>query len=170
MVATGRPLDVAIQGPGYFRVYIDGIGSDTAYTRIGRLVIDDAGRLAVQAGGEHRLCPPIMIPHNTPESAIRIFTDGAIAIEFNGKGPLTTIAQLELFKPLKPSELKPLGNGLYYQDWNADGSRVMEMRGSDSSRFLQHYLQVASVGTEATSRHQSPLPRVSFADALSVRR
>ena len=53
--ATGRELDLAVDGPGYFRV-VDPETGDVAYTRAGHFVLDERGRLATPDG--RRLDPP----------------------------------------------------------------------------------------------------------------
>jgi flagellar basal-body rod protein FlgG len=55
LVATGRALDLAIEGEGYFRVVHPETG-DVAYTRAGHFLLDAAGRLATPDGW--RLDPP----------------------------------------------------------------------------------------------------------------
>lgn len=46
---TGRPLDVAIEGDGFFALEGDG-GGAPLYTRLGRFTIDGAGRLVTPDG------------------------------------------------------------------------------------------------------------------------
>jgi flagellar basal-body rod protein FlgG len=48
MEQTGNPLDVAIEGKGYFAVTLP--SGETAYTRAGSLAIDSTGKLVNQNG------------------------------------------------------------------------------------------------------------------------
>src|SRR5699024_2270661 len=45
--STGRPLDVAIEGDGFFRVTD---GTNTFYTRAGNFYLDDAGNVVTADG------------------------------------------------------------------------------------------------------------------------
>ena len=86
--ATGNPLDVMIDGPGYLAVQAPGGG--TAYTRAGMLKVLDSGELATSAG--HRVLgeggQPIIIPPDEMTN-LSIGPDGTVS----GKiGPLGRIA------------------------------------------------------------------------------
>jgi len=73
---TNRPLDVAVQGPGWIAVQLE--NGEEAYTRHGNLHIDANGILQTQQGfnvkGESG---PIAIP---PDSRIAISKDGSISV------------------------------------------------------------------------------------------
>lgn len=74
--ATGNPLDVAIDGDGFF-VLADEAGGPARYTRAGRFTLDDEGMLRDPRGflveGEGG---PIQVPPNAAEIAIQ--ADGTI--------------------------------------------------------------------------------------------
>src|SRR5262249_40932946 len=60
---TGRPLDVAIQGNGFFRIKVlDTLGDGTAYTRSGNFFRNKEGELILGMGDGYKLIPPIKIP------------------------------------------------------------------------------------------------------------
>lgn len=112
--ATGNPLDLAIEGAGYFSVALPGGG--TAYTRAGSLVLLDDGRLGT-AGGEAVLGDsgqPITIP---PEAQGRLTVGRDGTIEGPG-GPLGRIAVTSF---ADPRALTALGNGLA----TGEGGRVL---------------------------------------------
>ena len=86
--ATGNPLDVMIDGPGYIAVQAP--GGETAYTRAGFIKVLEDGTLAT-AGGQPILGEggqPIMVP---PEQAasLSIVNDGTV---MGPDGPLGRIA------------------------------------------------------------------------------
>jgi len=101
---TGNPLDVGIDGNGYFQVNtVDG----PRYTRNGRFQID-SGRNLVTAQGNQVLDPtgqPITIPQGS--TSISIGADGSVATE---TGPIGKIA---LASFANQQELVAAGNGLY---------------------------------------------------------
>src|SRR5262249_47733766 len=66
-LTTGNPLDIAVQGPGFFAVQ-DGAGQE-AYTRAGDLHVDSSGQL-VTSGGRPVLgdSGPVALPPATSVS------------------------------------------------------------------------------------------------------
>jgi flagellar basal-body rod protein FlgF len=87
---TGRPLDVAISGNGYFAVQY---GGGEAYTRAGAIDIDATGALSV--GGRALLGEggPITLP---PHTAVEIGTDGTVSVLAEGAVNLQVIDKLRL--------------------------------------------------------------------------
>jgi flagellar basal-body rod protein FlgF len=102
--ATGNPLDVALQGDGYFAVET---GAGPRYTRDGSFTINDEGVLVNQQG--LRILDvnndPIEIPDGIQD--IEIDSDGNIALD----GIETTQLQVVTFDTARL--LQHLGNGLY---------------------------------------------------------
>jgi flagellar basal-body rod protein FlgF len=97
VLTTGRDLDVAVKGQGWFAVQ-DADGKE-AYTRAGDLQLDAAGALTTATGrpvlGDGG---PIVVP---PYSSIFFARDGSISIVAQGQGPETTstIGRLKLVNP-----------------------------------------------------------------------
>ncbi|MFC5429108.1 flagellar basal-body rod protein FlgF [Paraburkholderia denitrificans] len=94
---TGNPLDIAIQGSGFFAVQTaDG---NEAYTRAGDLHVDSNGQLVtasnqqvIGSGG------PIAVP---PGSAVTIGTDGTVSALAPGSQP-NAIAMIDQIKFVNP--------------------------------------------------------------------
>src|SRR3982750_965731 len=75
--STGRPLDVAISGPGFFKVkLLDSIGNGVGYTRNGAFFVNDKNELVLGIGDGYRLIPPVPIPAGPPD--LRISQNGII--------------------------------------------------------------------------------------------
>src|SRR5256885_11520224 len=73
---TGNPLDLAIQGPGYFQVRRpDG---QIALTRDGNFRLDPTGRLVNQEGA--LVEPGITVPRGTDASKLHVASDGTLSI------------------------------------------------------------------------------------------
>jgi flagellar basal-body rod protein FlgG len=70
---TGDPLDVAIEGPGFIQVKVDG---KTWLTRDGHLQVDAQGRLATGDGA--LIDPPITLAKGTTSDQIQIAADGTV--------------------------------------------------------------------------------------------
>ena len=104
MQTTGQPLDVAIQGPGFFQVTRpDG---STALTRDGSLRLDALGRLTTQAGD--LLQPAITVPRGTTADQLSIGTDGTVRA-----GTGRALGRIELVNVPAPDGLPPLGGNLF---------------------------------------------------------
>lgn len=94
---TSRPLDVAIQGAGWF--VVQGANGQEAMTRAGSFTLSPNGLLQTQTGltvmGE---AGPLTVP---PDTALTIGKDGSISSVLSGANPATVvpIGRLKLVNP-----------------------------------------------------------------------
>jgi flagellar basal-body rod protein FlgF len=99
LVQTGRDLDVAITGDGFFAV--QGPGGKEAYSRAGDFTLDSLGTLRDGAGravlGEGG---PVSVP---PHDKLYIGADGTVTIQPEGQGP-EALVQLDRLKLVKPDK------------------------------------------------------------------
>src|SRR4051794_8418523 len=102
--ATGRALDLAIDGPGFLKVTLS--DGRAAYTRDGGLGIDGSGRL-LAAGAP--LDPPISVP--TDAHGLSIQPDGSILAQISSQLP-SRIGQLTLARFTNPDGLEAVGQNL----------------------------------------------------------
>jgi flagellar basal-body rod protein FlgG len=110
---TGNPLDVAIQGDGYFQVRrADG---QVALTRAGNLVVDGRGQLG-NSNGE-LLVPPIRIPGGTDPADVSIAQDGTVLA--SGR----RVGQIQLVTVPAPNGLTPVGSNDYLPSAASGGIR-----------------------------------------------
>lgn len=110
MQATGRELDVAINGAGWF--VVQGADGKEAYTRSGGLQISSTGVLQTNTGlNVVGLSGPITL---SPTSQITIAKDGTISTIPDGSLPnaITTIGNLKLVNP-PPDQLARGADGLF---------------------------------------------------------
>src|SRR6185503_6800555 len=77
--ATGNPLDLAIQGPGFFQVRLP--SGETAYTRSGAFHMDPQGNMVTAEGDP--LEPSITIPPGV--SSVTIGVDGTVSVTQPGQ-------------------------------------------------------------------------------------
>lgn len=103
--ATGNPLDVMIEGPGYFAVQAPGGG--TAYTRAGFVKVNDTGDL-VTSGGQ-RLLDEDGKPISVPPDALATLAIGDDGTVSSKDGPLGRIA-VTVFDD--ESGITPRGDGM----------------------------------------------------------
>lgn len=108
---TGRNLDIAIKGNGFFAVQSPDGGE--AYTRAGDLRVNPGGLLTTGTGdlvlGDGG---PVALP---PNVSLLIGGDGTISVQPLGSGPetLTIAARIKLVNP-DPSTLQKGVDGLFY--------------------------------------------------------
>lgn len=99
---TGRPLDLAIDGPGFFQVALP--GGRVGLTRAGRLSPDAQGDL-VDAHGFRVLGvngQPIVIPPGA--SQVSVAADGTVTVT-GPQGARRSIGQISLALPFQPDGL-----------------------------------------------------------------
>jgi flagellar basal-body rod protein FlgG len=126
---TGRPLDVAIEGSGYFAVALpDG---SVGYTRDGFFRLDSDGSLMTSTG--LRLAPPIVIPDGV--TGLTIQSDGLILGDIGNQR--WALAQLQLTPFRNPDGLIPRGHGLY-EATPAAGEGTPGTPGQDGLGRLSH--------------------------------
>jgi len=108
MLATGRSLDVAVQGEGWLAVQArDGA---EAYTRAGSLQVGSDGTLQLPNGllvlGEGG---PITLP---ADAQVSVGADGTISATTPGTRAITTVGRLKLVNP-PAEEMKKGADGLF---------------------------------------------------------
>jgi flagellar basal-body rod protein FlgG len=99
--STGDPLDLAVQGSGYF--LLTRANGQQALTRDGSFGIDASGTIVNSEG--NRLTPPIKLPAGTAASEVRIASDGTVTA---GK---RTLGQIKLVTVTSPEHLLADGGG-----------------------------------------------------------
>lgn len=103
---TDNPLDVAIEGDGFFQVLTpDG---NTAYTRDGTFKLDSQGRLVTSDG--YALQPEITVPAEATKIAIG--SDGTVSVTVPGQAQPQELGQLQIARFLNPAGLNSIGRNL----------------------------------------------------------
>lgn len=98
---TARPLDLALQGRGFFTVERDG---QVLLMRAGTFRVDADGRLSTIAGDRVLgTAGPIALP----EGEVTVAADGTV------RAAGREVARLQLVDVLEPSQLRQMGNGLF---------------------------------------------------------
>ncbi len=104
---TGRPLDLAIDGDGYFSVQMpDGM---LAYTRDGSFTVSDQGMIVTNAG--YALEPGVTIPPDATE--ISISRTGVITVVTGDITQAVELGRIELTRFPNGAGLRALGENLY---------------------------------------------------------
>lgn len=109
LAQTDAPLDVAIQGRGFFEIQLpDGT---TAYTRDGSFTLDSQGQLVNSSG--YPLQPSITIPPNT--LTITIGVDGVVSALSSGATAPTQVGNIQLVDFVNETGLQARGENLYLE-------------------------------------------------------
>ena len=120
---TGNPLDLAIQGQGFFQVTMpDG---SIAYTRNGSFQVDAQGTVVTSDG--NALQPTITIPANA--TSVTISPDGTVSITQPGQTQAQQVGTIQLALFPNPGGLNSVGNNLYLAT-TASGDPIVGAPGS----------------------------------------
>jgi len=139
LTSTGNPLDLAINGQGYFQILQpDG---ETAYTRDGSFQRNQNGQMVTSSG--YQVLPNVTIPANA--TSMTIGTDGTVSVTVPGSQSATQIGQIQLASFVNPQGLQPLGGNLF-ANTTASGSAIV---GAPQTNGLgsvnQNYLEASNV-------------------------
>lgn len=139
MLATNNPLDLAIEGAGFFRIQRQ--NGEFAYTRAGNFRVDATGRICTQHG--EILEPGITVPQETTQLTIR--PDGAVMAKVPGRDEPSEIGTIELAMFANPGGLESLGGNLMVAT-AASGEAINVKPGEQSAGALsQGFLEGANV-------------------------
>jgi flagellar basal-body rod protein FlgG len=111
---TGKSLDLAIQGEGFFRVlYNEGGQQITTYTRAGNFTLNANGEIVLGNSLGSRLDPPITIPQTAIQ--IQVSPNGLVQYREAGQPNLIEAGQIQFTRFVNPEGLRQLGQNLYEQ-------------------------------------------------------
>lgn len=136
---TDNPLDVVIEGDGFFQVLLPDGG--VKYTRDGAFKLDAYGRLTTSDG--FPIEPEIVIPEEALE--LSIGTDGTVSIMRPGGESPEEIGELEIVRFVNAAGLKSEGKNLYSAT-AASGDPMVGTPGLDGFGTLsQNFLEMSNV-------------------------
>ncbi len=136
---TGRPLDVAIEGRGFYPVNLP--SGEVAYTRDGAFKIDAEGQLVTGEG--YILAGDISIPPDAQN--ITIGADGTVSVVVPGESAPVEAGQLQLAAFANESGLEAMGRNLY-RETSASGAVVVGAPGENGTGTLaQGTLEMSNV-------------------------
>ena len=141
---TGRELDVAIFGEGFFQC-TDPFTGDIFYTRAGNFSVNNAGSLTLGSSHIGRLVEPLItVPDGTTH--IQIDDSGYIWVAQNGDvQQLQNIGMLELATFINPEGLLRVGENLY-RETEASGVPTVNNPGINGTGMLKAlHLEMSNV-------------------------
>lgn len=136
---TGRSLDIAIEGEGFFEVEIPGQG--VGYTRSGALAINQNGELVTQNG--FTVQPSISSLAGV--TGLTIGQDGTVSGIPEGQSEVVPLGSLQIATFPNSAGLKAIGRNLFVVS-EASGSAQLVTPGENSSGTLrQGFLEGSNV-------------------------
>ncbi len=141
LIATGRELDIAVEGTGYFRIQHNG---ENLYTRVGAFEIDASGQVVlVRAGKLYVLQPTLTVPQGT--SPIRIAADGLVTINDGDTDGLTEIGRIELAHFVNPDGLELRDGNLFAETEQSGVLHVSAAGHAGAGTLQQRFLEASNV-------------------------
>jgi len=136
---TANPLDVAIQGSGFFQVTMpDGT---TQYTRDGSFQVDNQGRLVTASG--LAVANGVTVPANAKN--VTISNNGTVTATIPGNTSPQAIGTIALASFLNPAGLEPQGQNLFAES-PASGQPSTGTPGANGLGLLsQGFLETSNV-------------------------
>lgn len=128
---TGNPLDLAIQGAGFFQVKMP--NGETAYTRAGMFHLDNQGNVVTSDG--NALDPAITIPADAQN--ITIGADGTVSVTQPGQTQAQQVGTIQLATFQNPGGLNSVGGNLYLATTASGDPIIGTPGGSDGLGSLQ---------------------------------
>lgn len=139
MIGTQNPLDLAIEGPGFFKIQRE--TGEFAYTRAGNFRIDSTGRLQTQRG--ELVEPGITVPPDATNVVIN--RNGMVAAKLPNREEPVELGTIELVLFTNPGGLENLGSNLLAATV-ASGEPISVRPGEEGTGGLaQGFLEGANV-------------------------
>jgi flagellar basal-body rod protein FlgG len=136
---TNNPLDVAIEGNGFFVVQQN--DGNPAYTRAGNFQKDGNGQLVTSEGLP--LDPPITIPEGTVD--LMIGADGTVSATVGGESAPVELGKLTIATFVNPAGLRSIGHNLLTATPASGEPQVGDPAADGRGALLQGSLEQANV-------------------------
>jgi len=115
---TGNPLDLTIQGSGFFQMQLP--TGEIAYTRSGAFHLDSTGIIVDSQGNQ--LQPAITIPSSATN--ITVGSDGTVSVLIPGQQQAQQVGSIQLATFANPGGLNSIGNN-YFLETTASGNPIV---------------------------------------------
>lgn len=137
--STSGPIDVAIQGRGYFQVTLP--SGQLGYTRDGSFQIGADGSLVTNDG--FLITPTITIPQNA--TSISINQSGEVSATIPNQTAAQVLGQMQTANFINEAGLQSIGNNLFTET-TASGAAIVGSPGQDGlGTILQGFLETSNV-------------------------
>lgn len=139
VLQTDNPLDLAVNGRGFFQVSMpDGT---VAFTRNGQFQLDQQGQMVTSNG--YVVQPPITIPQGA--KSVTVSADGIVSALAAGAAAPTQVGTLQITDFINPAGLQPIGENLFAETV-ASGTPTAGNPGQNGlGRLMQGSLEASNV-------------------------
>ncbi len=127
--ATNVPLDLAIEGEGFFQIQLP--NGEVGYTRSGNFHLSWEGAIVTSEG--YQLDPQITIPQDA--TSISISKDGVVSVSVPGQAAAQQVGVIQLASFQNPAGLEALGGNLF-RATTASGEPQIGAPGEDARGTL----------------------------------
>ena len=143
-IATDQPLDMMIEGKGFFQVTVDqDLGGGVAYTRAGNFTLNSQGEIVLANDQGRRLEPQISLGDDVV--SITIDRNGRIQVLRPGATQLEEVGQIQTANFINPAGLRQVGENLFVES-AASGPVVLGEPGTQNFGSIQQgFLEASSV-------------------------
>lgn len=145
LVQGGRPLDLAIEGEGFFRIIRP--DNTVSYTRNGSFYLDEAGNI-VTAQGDFLDVPfnlsAVLEDLGGDVGSLVITAEGAAYWVVNDSTPLE-LGNIQLYRFINPAGLVADRDGYYLQSAESGGALAGVPDQVGYGKIRQHYLEQSNV-------------------------
>jgi flagellar basal-body rod protein FlgG len=137
--STSSPLDLAIEGNGFFQIALP--GGETGYTRAGALHVNGEGQIVTADG--FQLQPALTVPANA--QSVTISKDGIVSASVPGQQAPQQLGTIELAMFQNPAGLEARGGNVYVPS-GASGDPTTGVPGTDGmGTIAQGFLEESNV-------------------------
>ncbi|MBU6297961.1 MAG: flagellar basal-body rod protein FlgG [Alphaproteobacteria bacterium] len=137
--STSNPYDLAINGPGYFRILMPD-GSD-AYTRAGNFALSPQGQIVTDQG--YVVQPGIAVP--TTATAVSINAQGQVQATIPGQTAPQLVGQFELTRFPNDAGLKAEGDNLFTETVSSGAPQAGVPGSTGYGTLQQGFLETSNV-------------------------
>lgn len=137
---TGNPLDVALSGPGFFKVEVPGY-EEPLYTRDGSFKIDAAGQLVTSRG--YKVVGVDAVDEGAYD--VTIDTSGKVTYKIAGSEDIQEAGQIEVASFMNPAGLEKLGSNLLQATANSGDPVDWDPENDHSILLTPSYLEMSNV-------------------------
>lgn len=140
---TDNPLDIAINGEGYFTIELP--SGETGYTRAGAFQLSPNGDLVTPDG--YTVQPGITIPIDA--TSISINSSGEVSVDIDGQVAPQVVGNIELATFPNAAGLDAIGDNLFLQTAASGQATVAAPASTGTGSILQGALETSNVNVVA---------------------
>jgi flagellar basal-body rod protein FlgG len=136
---TQNPLDIAIEGEGFFQVQLP--SGQIAYSRDGKLQLSDQGVIVTSQGNP--ILPNIRVPAQSQK--LSVGPSGIVSVLTAGSSVPEELGRIELARFTNPSGLMAMGQNMYSATPASGEPMVSFPQDEGTGRLMQGALEMSNV-------------------------